>query len=268
VAYCANTDFQINFAGNPNLEAEESENFNIGVVWQPTAATSVSIDFWDIEQDNKIDEVPRIFIYTQECNNQASTICVRGAPLPGDTLGPLQFINSGFVNIGSQNTQGVDLSVYQSLEFGDNTLTLGLDWSHLLEFDKVVLGADGLTFETQEFAGEYEYPEDRVALTGDYRIGDWGATARVNYLSSFNDFRPLSPSTLAPVGSVDSFTTVNFQFSYEGIKNTRIALSIDNAFDEEVPVAVGDGDSDVYGFVSSTHNPRGTFWSLRTTYSF
>ncbi len=267
-AYCANTDFQINFSGNPNLEAEESENFNIGVVWQPTAATSVSLDFWDIEQENKIDEVPRIFIYNQECNNQASTICVRGTPLPGDTLGPLQFINSGFVNIGSQNTQGVDLSVYQSFGIGDSTLTLGLDWSHLLEFDKVVLGPDGLTFETQEFAGEYEYPEDRAALTGDYRFGDWGATARVNYISSFNDFRPLSPSLIAPVGSVDSFTTVNFQFSYEGIRNTRIALSLDNAFDEKVPVAVGDGDTDVYGYVSSIHNPRGRFWSLRTTYSF
>lgn len=267
-AYCANTDFQINFSGNPELQPEESENFNVGVVWQPGASTSVSLDFWDIEQDNKIDEVPRIFIYNQECNNQASTICVRGAPLPGDTLGPLQSINSGFVNIGSQKTQGVDLSVYQNFEFGNSSLTLGLDYSHLLEFDKIVLGPDGLTFETQEFAGEYEYPEDRASLTGDYRFGDWGATARVNYIGSFNDFRPLSPALLAPVGSVDSFTTVNFQFSYEGIKNTKIALFLDNAFDEKVPVAIGDGDADVYGYVSSQHNPRGRFWSLRTTYSF
>jgi len=267
-AYCANTDFLIIFGGNPDLEAEESENFNIGVVWQPTTATNVSLDFWDIEQDNKIDEVPRVFIYNQECDNQASTICVRGAPLPGDTLGPLQFINSGFVNIGSQKTQGVDLAVYQSLDFSNSTLTLGLDWSHLLEFDKIVLGADGLTFETQEFAGEYEYPEDRAALTGDYRFGDWGAVARLNYIGSFKDYRNLSPDALAPVRSVSSFMTVNLQFSYVGIKNTRIALSMDNAFDEDVPFAIGDSDTDLYGYVSSVHNPRGRFWSLRTTYSF
>jgi outer membrane receptor protein involved in Fe transport len=67
---------------------------------------------------------------------------------------------------------------------------------------------------------------------------------------------------------VSSFTTVNLQLQYTGIPNTKIALFVDNALDEEVPVAVGDGDSDVYGFVSSTHNPRGRFWSLRTTYSF
>jgi outer membrane receptor protein involved in Fe transport len=268
VAYCANTDFLIIFSGNPDLQPEESENFNIGAVWQPTGSTNVSLDFWDIQQDAKIDEVPRVFLYNQECNNQASTVCVRGAPLPGDTLGPLQFIRSGFRNIGSQSTQGVDLAVYHNMGLGDGSLTLGLDWSHLLEFDKTLLGADGLTFETQQFAGEYEYPEDRVALTGDYRIGDWGVNARINYLSSFNDWRDLSPSALAPVGSVSSFTTVNLQLQYTGIPNTKIALFVDNALDEEVPVAVGDGDSDVYGFVSSTHNPRGRFWSLRTTYSF
>jgi len=274
VAYCAvdpdnpNTDYLIIFSGNPELQPEESENWNVGAVWEPTDAVNFSVDYWNIKQDNKIDEVPRIFIYNQECGNQASTICVRATPLPGDTLGALQFIRSGFVNIGSQKTSGIDFSGYWNLPVGDASLTLGLDWSHLLEFDKVLLGEDGLTFETQEYAGEYEYPEDRVALTGDYQVGDWGINSRVNFISSFKDFRNLSPSALEPVSSVDSFTTVNFQVSYTGIANTKIALSVDNAFDEEVPVAIGDGDTDVYGYVSSVHNPRGRFWSLRTTYSF
>ena len=267
-AYCANTDFLIIFSGNPDLQPEESETFNIGAVWQPTDNVDLSVDLWDIEQDNKIDEVPRVFIYEQECGNQASTICVRGTPLPGDTLGALSFIRSGFVNIGSQSTRGVDLAATFTMDAGAGTLALGLDYTHLLEFDKVVLDGTGLAFETQEFAGEYEYPEDRAALTGDYQFGDWGIRTRVNYIGSFKDFRTLSPGSLAPVRSVSSFSTVNFQFSFDGIKNTKIALSLDNAFDEEVPVAIGDGDTDVYGYVSSVHNPRGRFWSLRTTYSF
>lgn len=267
-AYCANTDFTIIFAGNPDLQPEESETFNIGAVFQPMDALSLSVDYWDIQQDNKIDEVPRIFIYTAECNNQASTICVRGAPLAGDTLGPLDHINSGFVNIGKQTATGIDLAVQYSREVGSGSVTLGLDYTHLLEFDKVVLDGTGLAFETQEFAGEYEYPEDRAALSSDWQFGDFGIHSRLNYIGSFKDWRPLSPTALAPVRSVSSFKTVNFQFTYEGIKNTKLALSIDNAFDENVPVAIGDGDSDVYGYVSSTHNPRGRFWSLSTTYSF
>lgn len=267
-AYCANTDFTILFSGNPDLQPEESESLNVGMVWQPTGTINLSLDYWDIQQDNKIDEVPRIFIYEQECNNQASLICVRGAPLPGDTLGALNFIRSGFVNIGEQSAEGIDFAANWSMDAGSGNLTLGLDYTHLLEFNKVVLDATGLAFETQEFAGEYEYPEDRAALTGDYEIGDWGIFAQVNYISSFEDFRPLSPPLVASAGTVSSFTTVNFQFTYSGIKNTKISLSVDNAFDELPPVAIGDGDTDVYGYVSSTHNPRGSFWSLRTTYSF
>ncbi len=267
-AYCANTDFTIIFSGNPDLNPEESETLNLGVVFQPLDALSLSLDYWDIEQDNKIDEVPRIFIYTAECNNQASTICVRGAPLPGDTLGPLSHINSGFVNIGKQTTKGIDLAATYSRQVGTGSVTLGLDYTHLLEFDKVVLDSSGLAFETQEFAGEYEYPEDRLALTSDWQFGDWGIHSRLNYIGSFNDWRNLSPDALAPVRTVSSFTTVNLQFTYQGLRNTKIALTVDNAFDEKVPVAIGDGDSDVYGYVSSTHNPRGRFWSLKTTYSF
>lgn len=268
LAYCANTDFLIIFSGNPDLEPEESETYNLGAVWHPMDRTSLSLDFWDVQQDNKIDEVPRIFIYNQECSNQASTICVRATPLPGDSLGALQFIRSGFVNIGKQSAQGVDLAVYHNMDVVGGSLTLGLDYSRLLEFDKVVLDGTGLSFETQEFAGEYKYPEDRASLTGDYRIGDWGIHSRVNYVGSFRDFRDLSPSALAPVSSVDSFTTVNLNLSYTGIRNTKIALSVDNVLDEDPPFAIGDGDSDLYGYVQSQHNPRGRFWSLRTTYTF
>lgn len=267
-AYCANTDFLIIFAGNPDLQPETSETFNVGAVWQPTDALSFSLDFWDITQDRKIDRVPRIFVYTANCNNQASTICVRGAPLPGDTLGPLSFIRNGFVNISSQKAQGLDLATYYNMDLSAGSLTLGLDYSRLLKFESVVLNATGLAFETQDFTGEYEYPEDRASLTGDYQIGDWGIHARANYISGFNDFRLLSPP-VGPVGhKVGSSTTANVQFTYTGIKNTKVALSIDNVFDEFPPFAIGDGNNDLYGYVRDIHNPRGRFWSLRTTYSF
>ncbi len=266
-AYCANTDFLIIFSGNPDLQPEESETYNIGAVWQPTDSFSASLDFWDITQDHKIDEVPRIYIYNANCNNQASTICVRAAPLPGDTLGALQFLHSGFVNIGQQSAQGLDLALTYTREVRSATVTLGLDATHLLEFEKVQLDSTGLAFETLDLVGEYKYPEDRIALTSAWEIGDWGINTRLNYISSFNDFRVL-PATGPAAHQVDSFMTTNVQFTYSGIKNTKMALSVDNVFDEFPPFAVGDGDNDLYGFVRDTHNPRGRFWSFRTTYSF
>ncbi len=82
------TDYNIVFAGNPDLEAEESENFNIGVAWKPTDSWLFAVDYWDIKQENKIDEVNFGYLFQQFCGVQDSDVCVRGTPLPGDTLGP------------------------------------------------------------------------------------------------------------------------------------------------------------------------------------
>jgi iron complex outermembrane recepter protein len=129
--YCASTDYNLIFSGNPNLQPEESENLNLGAAWRPVPDTEITLDYWDIQQDNKIDEVPFGFIYTQFCGDQNSTICIRGAPLAGDTLGPLQFINTGFINIGEQNAKGLDLGGYAAFDMTAGTLTLGLMYTKI-----------------------------------------------------------------------------------------------------------------------------------------
>ena len=263
---CPELDFLSAFSGNPDLSAEDSESFNIGAVWRPSAAFSLSVDFWDITQDDKIDRDNLNFLYETHCNDQSSVICIRGTPQVGDTLGPLNRILSSYLNIGEQSTQGIDLALTYSRDVRSATMSLGLDFTHLLEFEQVRLDSTGLAFETIDLVGEYEYPENRAAFRSDWVIGDWGIHTQLNYIDSFNDFRPL-PATDS-VRSVDSFVTTNLQLTYEGITNTKIALSVENVTDEEVPFAIGDGDDDVYGYVSSQHDPRGRFWSLKTTYSF
>jgi outer membrane receptor protein involved in Fe transport len=62
--------------------------------------------------------------------------------------------------------------------------------------------------------------------------------------------------------------TLNLQFRYTGIENVKLMLSLDNALDEEVPFAAGDGDTDVYGYVQSQHSPRGRFWTAKAIFNF
>jgi len=42
----------------------------------------------------------------------------------------------------------------------------------------------------------------------------------------------------------------------------------DNLLDEDPPFAVGDADTDLYGYVSSQHSPRGMFWYVRANFAF
>jgi outer membrane receptor protein involved in Fe transport len=270
---CQVLDYTINFTGNPNLDAEESENFNVGVAWKPNDMWTMSLDYWDIKQENKIDEEPFGLLYRNFCATQDSTVCVRNPPLPGDSLGELQTISATFTNIGEQTTNGVDLSVYFRSDLGGGDLTLGLDYSHMLEFQKVELNADGSALIERDLTGEYEYPEDRFVLTGDWGMADWGVRATVNYIGAFEDAPDVDGDGVLDYDTnktrkVDAFTTVNLQGRYTGFEGLTIAVGVDNAFDEEPPLAIGDYDTDVYGYVSGLHDPRGQFFYGKLTYRF
>lgn len=271
--YCTPLDYNLVFSGNPNLKAEESKSLNIGAAWKPTERVELTLDWWDIKQEKKIDEVPFGFLYRQFCNSQTSTVCVRSAPLTGDTLGALQSLAVSFVNIGEQNASGVDLGGYWAQEVGPGTLTLGLNYSRLLKFERVELNSAGTAFVTRALEGEYEYPQDRATLTADFGNETWGAYALVNYIGSFQDapdanFDGVLDYDTVNTRKVGSSTTVNLQFRYTGFKGVQLLLGVDNVFDEAPPFAIGDGDTDLYGYVQGVHNPRGRFWNARAVYKF
>ncbi len=67
---------------------------------------------------------------------------------------------------------------------------------------------------------------------------------------------------------VGHFTTVNLQARYTGIEHVKLLVGVDNAFDEKPPFAIGDGDTDLYGYVQSVHNPRGRFWNAKAIFTF
>jgi outer membrane receptor protein involved in Fe transport len=272
-AYCATTDYQVIFSGNPNLEAEESENFNLGLTFEPLDDLSVSIDYWDITQENKIDDAPFGFLYNSFCGDQNSTVCVRGTPVPGESLGPLQSVSTSFVNIGEQSAKGIDVLASYTTEAGPGTLGLNFYYSFLSDFERVELDSSGESFVTRELAGEYEYPETRFQLSGNYTMGDWFFYAQIDHIGSFEDTPDIDFDGVLDFDSNDSrdvksLTTLNVQASYTGFENTRLTLGIDNLLDEEPPFAIGDGDSDLYGYVQSQHSPRGMFWYLRAQFSY
>lgn len=270
---CNLLDYQIIFSGNPDLDAEESENFNIGVAWRPTGRAELSLDYWDITQENKIEEAPFGFIYRQFCGVQDSEVCLRSAPVGGAPLGALLSVNSGFVNIGEQNVSGIDLGGYFGFDLGPGSMTVSLSYSYLIEFERIELNAEGTGFVSRAWEGEYEYPQHRALLSADWGTDAWGVFAQLNYVGEFEDtpdadFDGILDFDTVSTPKVDAFTTLNLQFRYTGIENVQLLAGIDNAFDEDVPFAVGDADTDLYGYVQSQHSPRGRFWNVKAILKF
>ncbi|MDR6984771.1 outer membrane receptor for ferrienterochelin and colicin [Rheinheimera pacifica] len=258
-AACAPTDYTIVFVGAEGLQPEKSETFNVGFVWQINDEFDITADIWSITQDNKIDKNEYENVYAAECNNQNSTICLRLAPLPGQTLGELSRIFNSYINISSQEATGLDLSTSYRLALQDmGSLRFSLDWSYISKFEK-----NGI-----DYAGEYNYPQHRWLATADWSHGDWGAVLSLSYIGEFEDYSPASEVESSRTRTVKAHALLDIQGRYNLNDKTQLVLGVNNLFDEDPPFAIGDGDADLYGYASRVHNPRGQFIYGKITYRF
>ena len=116
-AYCAATDYTIVFTGNPDLTAEESETFNVGVSWQHEGF-SASVDYWDITQEDKIDEGRSASPTSRSATTRRAPSASAARRWRVTPSGPLQQINATFDNIGEQSVNGVDLGAYFRFDAG------------------------------------------------------------------------------------------------------------------------------------------------------
>ncbi|WP_018984762.1 TonB-dependent receptor [Salinimonas chungwhensis] len=261
---CESLDYNIRFSGNPNLDAEESESWNVGVIWAPFQELGLSVDVWSITQDNKIDEQQFGLVYDAECNNQDSEICVRLPPQEGQSLGVIQRIFNTYQNVSSQEASGVDFSADYKLPFEQyGELSFRLDWSYLNEFER----------DSLDYTGEYRYPENRWLFSTNWALNSFDANVYISYTGEFEDTPDINFDGILDFEentsrTVDSQLLVDLQGGYNVSDTLRLVVGVNNVFDEDPPFAIGDGDSDLYGYVGSVHNPRGRFIYSKVTLRF
>lgn len=261
---CQALDYNIEFSGNPDLEAEESESWNIGFIWAPEADFGISVDIWSITQDNKIDEEEFGPIYAAECGNQNSTICVRLPATGGASLGTIQKVHSTFKNLSSQEVSGIDISGNYNHSLDDlGLLKFNLEWAYQDKFEK-----DG-----RVYTGEYGYPEHRWIFSTNWEIGQFNTNINISYVGEFEDTPDIDFDGNLDFDSntsrmVDSQILVDLQTSYHVTEFTKVSLGVNNLLDEEPPFAIGDGDGDLYGYVSGVHNPRGRYLYTKVSFLF
>ncbi|WP_110457488.1 TonB-dependent receptor [Shewanella algidipiscicola] len=261
---CTALDYNTEFSGNANLEAEESETWNAGLIWAPSQQFDIGFDVYSITQDNKIDKQPLGDLYTANCNDQNSTICERLAPQAGQSLGPISVINSSFINLSSQEVQGMDLSAHYGLELdGYGDIKFGLEYSYLHNFEK----------DNLDYTGEYKFPKNRWLLTSHWAMDDFAANVNFSYIGEFEDTPDIDFDGVLDFETnqsrmVESQLLVDMSGSYRFNDTVKLTFGVNNVFDEEPPFAIGDGDTDLYGYVISVHNPMGRYLYTKLSMKF
>ena len=126
--------------GNSSLESETAESFNIGVVVEPVKGLSLSLDRYQIELEQAVQQLSlaTVLRLEQESSLPAGVVVRRGTPTrPGDP-GRLVSIDRVFANLATRTVSGVDLRLHYEFDLrnGDwGSMAFDVEASKLLEYE-------------------------------------------------------------------------------------------------------------------------------------
>ena len=249
---------------NPNIGSEQSEQFALGVVWEPTDWFNATVDYWNIKVTDRV-----AFINAQSilnCLGGTSTNCPPGltvfgagarGPDPslglGAQFGPagnVQFLQAGFASLGTIDADGFDIGLRSNFDLGNygrlrSEIQGTYNWTRETDSGANVAGLVGL-------------PRWRAIWSNQWNMGDFGAAWNLNYIGA--------QATTAASANVrtPSWITHDLQVSYSAPWNARFTLGVDNLMDKDPIVDFGFGR----GFNFGLYNGYGRVTYLRYVQTF
>lgn len=226
--------------GNPDLEAEEADTLNFGVVYNndfdALGRITVSLDWWQIEITNQIATLGRQATidacYGANGATYDPTICaflVRDNVGPPNAIGALTEVNSTFQNFeGASYYEGVDLSVLWSFTPGfiPGDITARLAWAHALSDNADDQGEEGNIGDAANGV-----PENKIQGGVVYNVGPITASWDTNFIGEMIA-APGYPYTL------DAYVTHDLRIGWDVTETANLYFGTNNAFDEEAPIVL------------------------------
>jgi len=268
---CNAITFNTLFGGKADLGPEEAKMSSVGVVFQPTADISASIDWWDIKREGTIQSfglttiLQNYTLFPQNFFRNAN--------------GDIVAIDTRWVNAGETRTKGLEVSLRAGTQIGGARISAGLDGSYLLKKNSRLLASS--PFGASE-VGVFTRSGDlgirwKHSAYMTYARGAWSSTFSQRYVGGYAGYVPPGVGTTGTkflpsqwTYNVQPYKTYNLTVAYTGIKNLTVNAGIKNLFNTDPPFAnsydtnTGSGSS----WEPRVADPRGRSYIFSVDYKF
>jgi len=238
---CSNTNVANNITtiveGAPGLTPQESENFNLGVVF--TAGNfRASVDYFLFDYERLIaPESGAQALIDAQCPNDDGSPIVADARVVRDATGQVRSVTSQFTNIGKVETSGIDLNADYTWDLNSSSIMFSAAATIIDSFD-VDTDGDGVT----EFDGAGSrnqsnnfstMPKLRANAGVTWFMGNHAARLGMSHIGSYDN----DQGNNAPM---DEWTVFDVMYSYTfngllGDGDTTLTVGINNFTDEDPP---------------------------------
>lgn len=236
--------------GNPDIQPQESKNWNVGLVFEPQSLEGrlrLSLEWFRLEQENVVvTPTPQQMV---DLESQFPNRITRAAPAPGETIGAITVVNATLINANRGDTEGFDATAQYRVPtdswgtftfFAMGTLVDGyrIQTSVVAPLEDIVneLGRGGpLKFKANAMVG--------------WERGPWSAGWAMRYFGSYKQYDFGTQAYLLAQGHDhipsqsyhDVFASYRFDQAAAGSGRSRllegleVQLGIKNAFDKVPP---------------------------------
>ncbi len=226
---------------NVNLKPETGDVTTFGVVYDPSWLPnfSISLDFWKYKIEDTITQLDATFAINQCIATGDPTFCSLFTRFgAGPNAGDIQVAQQPTFNLGTLETNGIDLGVQYALrDTPIGTFRFRLDATKIDSYENVP--APGAA--PVEVVGTYDrqfgnYAKVRAKGMIGWDLGNFDGMVSANYIGSVDLLNPAAVGASPPL-EVPAYTYVDLTLGYKFEKtNTKVQFGVQNLGDKQPPI--------------------------------
>lgn len=282
-----NAQISVTVGGNPNLEAEESDAWNVGMTFAPQwdgfflDNLVADVNYYDIEITGAIQALDAQLQLTGCAATLDPGFC---GGITRNSAGFITSFSNQLTNIGGINTRGLDWSVRFNVPLGNTDLAVQWLSTRLFDYTEITPISTGFLETSREgtlrSTPQQAFPKLKSTLTADWVIGDFSLRSAWRYISGLREqcigFTAiqaisgavgcsnynatddnLSSNRLKPKLYMDVSASVNFT------DNMEFTVGVNNILDTDPPPCFS---CQAGGFDPATYDVPGQFGYVRLTF--
>jgi iron complex outermembrane receptor protein len=229
--------------GNPGLQPEKSQNFDIGFIIEPIANLGITLDYYRIILKNDIQPVPGQAIYSNPTTFANLYVLNNAGTLTPASVANIQCpiymaATCGYIIRTEQNTGGITAGGFDvSVNYVDNTdfgrFRVGLEGTFVTNFKfQEYAGGPLLNIVGQFNQGNQPVIRWRHQLNLDWTYQNFGAGLSNNFTEHYHDYNPDAAGNILTVGN---FSIFNGYGSFSPIPSVKLLVGINNIADTKPP---------------------------------
>lgn len=229
------------FGGNPDLQPELADTITLGIVGNPFENFDFSIDYWDIQMEDRIGTIDPELIISQCAVTGEASFCdaITRSPAGDVWRGENGYVEAFDVNLAESQNTGIDANFNYRTEIGGGQLSVGLTGTYYLTKETTTVpGVEGSTYDCAGYIDSncFPQPEWRHSMNFSYSTGDWWSVgAKWRYYGSV-DYRGSADELIGDGLGSTNYLDLNANFDIT--ESISVLVGMNNALDKE-PQVVG-----------------------------